>query len=251
MPFFVPLLKRNDLFLCHFSPLPGVADDPLNRQRFRVASPVRDNDEGEHGMQDGDTIQQLLKEWMAGEQEALDSLIEHPEVVRKLQRIVHYRMSDRRKDQTLEPTRIIGELYLLYLYDQQPGSKSRSHFFGAIAGRLRQLMVASAREQRAQSHCKTLVPLESSQPANNPRVVDLIALDDALEGLAQTHPRRARLAEMKIFSGLSDEVAAETLGTSILATRREWRLIKARLIHQLKAGECYGTLEFATNEQSP
>jgi RNA polymerase sigma factor (sigma-70 family) len=65
------------------------------------------------------------------------------------------------------------------------------------------------------------------------RAADLIALDDALNTLAQLDARRARVIELHVFGGLTMEEAAEVLGLSPQSVRRDWKLAKAWLLREL------------------
>jgi RNA polymerase sigma factor (sigma-70 family) len=61
----------------------------------------------------------------------------------------------------------------------------------------------------------------------------LIALDDALEALAQLDPQKARVVELRYFGGLSIEETAEVTGVSVPTVNRQWRMAKAWLYSQL------------------
>jgi DNA-directed RNA polymerase specialized sigma24 family protein len=66
--------------------------------------------------------------------------------------------------------------------------------------------------------------------------VDLLALDRALEVLAAADPRKGRVVEMRFFGGLSVEETAEALHVSTDTVKRDWRLAKLWLLHELKEG---------------
>jgi RNA polymerase sigma factor (sigma-70 family) len=65
--------------------------------------------------------------------------------------------------------------------------------------------------------------------------VDVVALDDALQRLAEFDPRQARIVELRFFGGLSVEEAAEVEGVSPATVKREWTLAKAWLHRELTA----------------
>jgi RNA polymerase sigma-70 factor, ECF subfamily len=69
------------------------------------------------------------------------------------------------------------------------------------------------------------------QVGSGPREVDVIALDDALEELANADPRQAQLVDLRFFGGLTQEEAASVLGVSLATPNRQWRLARAWL-HQ-------------------
>jgi RNA polymerase sigma factor (sigma-70 family) len=68
--------------------------------------------------------------------------------------------------------------------------------------------------------------------------LDVIALDEALERLAETHPRPAQVVELRFFGGLPVPEVAQTLGVSDTTVESDWRFARAWLRGQL--GETAG-----------
>ena len=66
------------------------------------------------------------------------------------------------------------------------------------------------------------------------RAAELVALDEALEGLAKIDPRKSRVVELRFFGGLSLEETADVLGISLMTVRRDWRAAKAWLFKRMK-----------------
>ena len=85
------------------------------------------------------------------------------------------------------------------------------------------------------------LPAPESEPSG-----ELIALDDALIGLANFDPRRANIVELRIFGGLTVEETAEALDLSPESVKRDWRLAKAWLLRKLSGGEADPAGEIAT-----
>ncbi len=79
------------------------------------------------------------------------------------------------------------------------------------------------------------VPLEDDDSPPEPGRRDLIALDDALNALAEFDPRKATIVELRYFGGLTAEESAEVLGVSRITVEREWRMAKLWLARELKA----------------
>jgi DNA-directed RNA polymerase specialized sigma24 family protein len=77
------------------------------------------------------------------------------------------------------------------------------------------------------------VPLDDSAPAPVARR-DLLALDDALNALAEIDPAKARIVELRYFGGLTAEEAAEVMGLSRVMLEREWRVARLWLTRELK-----------------
>jgi RNA polymerase sigma-70 factor, ECF subfamily len=68
-----------------------------------------------------------------------------------------------------------------------------------------------------------------------PRGVDLVALDEALDKLAQLDPRQGRMVELRFFGGLTEDEIAEVLGVSAITVARDWRIARAFLHRRLGA----------------
>ena len=100
---------------------------------------------------------------------------------------------------------------------------------------MRQILVQHARRHQTAKRGGGQRPLsldEASLVATE-RPVDLVALDDALTELAKRDARKSRIVELRFFGGLSTEETAEVLGISPRTVKREWRLAKAWLYHEL------------------
>lgn len=182
------------------------------------------------------TITALLKEWRAGDGEALDRML--PLVYAQLKRIATaYAGSG---NQTLRPTDLVHEAYLRF--ERQGGSfEDRAHFFAAAALTMRRLMVDFARRQgrRKRGEGYVMVELteelvaatETSRPA-----AEVVALDHALERLEQHDERKARAVELHFFGGLTYDEIADVLRLSPATVGRELRFARAWLRRQLQEG---------------
>ena len=62
-----------------------------------------------------------------------------------------------------------------------------------------------------------------------PRDIDFLDLDAALDELAAFAPRKARVAELRFFGGLSLEEIGYVLDTSLATTMRDWQAARAWL----------------------
>lgn len=69
------------------------------------------------------------------------------------------------------------------------------------------------------------------------RGAELIALDDALKGLAAIDPRKCQVVELRYFGGLSVDETAEVVGVSPVTVMREWRSAKGWLLRAISKGE--------------
>ncbi len=60
-----------------------------------------------------------------------------------------------------------------------------------------------------------------------------IAIDEALDRLAQIDPRKAKVIELRFFGGLSVEETAEVLKISVQSVMRDWKLARSWLLAEL------------------
>ncbi|MEJ7640070.1 MAG: ECF-type sigma factor, partial [Singulisphaera sp.] len=122
--------------------------------------------------------------------------------------------------QTLQATALVHEAYLRLVGEQDPGWDGRGHFFAAAAEAMRRILVENARRKQRLKRGGNRgrrdldeTALSVAAPVGGPED-DLLALDAALTKLAGRDPLRARLVQLRYFSGLSVAQAAEVLGIS-------------------------------------
>src|SRR5438132_974157 len=104
---------------------------------------------------------------------------------------------------------------------------------------MRQILVSYANRHRAAKRGGgNKVALEEAAGAveQQQSEVDLVALNEALERLTALDPRAARIVELRFFAGLTEEEIAEVLGFSEATVKRDWRMAKAALSNELRAG---------------
>jgi len=189
----------------------------------------------EPAKQDPGELTQLLIAWSQGDAAALEQLT--PLVYAELRKLAHRYMNRERAGHTLQTTAVVHEAFLRLLGNPQENWKNRAHFYAISAQMMRRILVDYARANlRAKRGGQTTrVALEDidapvTEPALDP---DLIALDAALEKLAEVDPRRSRVVELRFFGGLSVEEAAHVLHVSPDTVVRDWRVAKAWLFRYL------------------
>ncbi|MFO0748901.1 MAG: sigma-70 family RNA polymerase sigma factor [Myxococcota bacterium] len=140
-----------------------------------------------------------------------------------------------RSDQTLQPTALVHEAFLRLAGQEAPSWESRGHFMAVAATAMRQILIDHARKSGAvkRGGDRARVSLSDADPGVAARDVDVIALHDALERLAKLDERQARLVELRVFGGLSNQEIGEVLGASLRTVEREWRAVKAWLAKEL------------------
>jgi DNA-directed RNA polymerase specialized sigma24 family protein len=93
---------------------------------------------------------------------------------------------------------------------------------------MRQILVNHAKQHRATKRGRgNKVALKEGAAVVEQGGVDLIALDEALDKLAQLDPRQSRIVE------LTEVEIAEVLGVSAINVKRDWRIARAELHRQL------------------
>lgn len=187
-------------------------------------------------MVDSDHITNLLIAWRGGDQQALEDLM--PVVYEELRGICRNYLNRERQNHTLNPTDLVNEVYLRLIQVDRIDWQNRAHFFAVTAQVIRQILISYARKRGAvkRGGDAVLIPLEQAVEKAEGLQVDIVRLDDALNLLAETDPRKARIIELKFFVGLTDGEVAEVLSTSESTVRRELRFAKAWLFGKLKRG---------------
>jgi RNA polymerase sigma factor (TIGR02999 family) len=175
----------------------------------------------------------LLK-WRGGDAEALQALI--PLVYKELRALAHNYLRLERPEHTLQTTALVHEAYLR-LAGRPLDVEDRGHFIGITARLMRQILVDYARrhgaEKRGAAH---RVEFETVNVTPEMPRTDVVALDEALQALAQIDEQQSRIVEMRFFGGLTTEEAAEVLGISRSTAKRDWNVAKAWLARQMKRG---------------
>jgi RNA polymerase sigma factor (TIGR02999 family) len=178
-------------------------------------------------------ITQLLHEWSAGSEEALDVLM--PLVHRELRLLARRHMGQERQGHTLQATALVSEAYLRLLELKQIQWEDREHFFAVAARLMRRILVDAARARDAQKRGLGVQPVSldeaESKEVNAPS--DLLFVDEALKRLQAFDARKAQVVELRVFMGLSVEEAALVLEVSTETVKRDWRLAKAWLKQEL------------------
>ena len=180
-----------------------------------------------------DDVTQLLEHWSNGDREALERLM--PLVYDELHRLAQRYLRRERSDHTLQSTALVHEAYLKMVDQKNVRWQNRAHFFGVAAQSIRHILVDHARSHLAAKRGAGAAKLSLDEAIGVPekREVDLLALDQALEGLAVLDPQQGRIVELRFFGGLSIEETAEVLHISPATVKRDWVMAKAWLYQNL------------------
>jgi RNA polymerase sigma factor (TIGR02999 family) len=178
-------------------------------------------------------LTQLLEAWSDGEEEALEKLA--PLVHAELYRLAKRYMSRERPDHLLQTSALINEAYVRLIDWKAVRWQNRAHFFGVAAQIMRRILVDFARRRpRVGKDAEAIrMSLDEAMTVSSERDRDLLALDEALQSLAEIDERKSQIVEMRFFGGLSVEETAEAMRISSITVIREWNKAKAWLYREL------------------
>jgi RNA polymerase sigma factor (TIGR02999 family) len=179
-------------------------------------------------------VTNLLVEWRRGDQAALERLI--PIVYGELRRVASARLSGERSH-TLQTTALVHEVYLRLVGLDRMALQNRTHFFAMAARLMREILVDHARRRHAlkRGGDVTVLGLDGVDAGAENKVVEVLALDEALTELASLDERVCRVVELRFFAGLSIAETADALGVSSATVERDWTVAKAWLLQRLSS----------------
>ncbi len=178
-------------------------------------------------------VTQLLRAWTTGDERALDQLA--PLVYGQLHRVAQRYMAGEKSGHTLQATALVNEVYLRLVDCERVNWQDRAHFFAVSAQLMRRILIDFARSRGYQKRGSGAphISLDEAPSVCAEPDSDLVALDDALQALAEVDPRKSKVVEMRFFGGLSIEETAEVLRVSPETVVRDWRLAKVWLLREL------------------
>jgi RNA polymerase sigma factor (TIGR02999 family) len=174
----------------------------------------------------------LLMHWAGGDRKALGELV--PVVYNELRRLAHLQLQAERPDHTLQSTALVNEAFIRLIGSRPADLQSRAHFVAVASRLMRQILVDYARNRQANKRdggCR----IDIDALANMPAIGDLqlVALDEAIQELAQLDERQARIVEMKFFGGLTAPEISRVLGVSLTTVERDWSVARLWLRRQM------------------
>lgn len=171
----------------------------------------------------------LLTAWGHGDERALRSLmsIVYPEI----RRIARLHLDRRQPGHTLESAALANEVYLKLVRAGAIQCENRTHFLALCSQMIRRILVdhARGRAYAKRGGYAELVPLDEMLLGAQARGIDILALNEALDLLAELNAREAHVVELRYFGGLSVEETAEVLGITPVRVKRDWSRAKAWL----------------------
>jgi RNA polymerase sigma-70 factor, ECF subfamily len=178
-------------------------------------------------------ITSLLHAWNQGDEQALEKLI--PLVYQELHHMAKRCLSRGRREQNLQATALINELYLKVIDLQRVSWQNRAHFFAICARQMRWILTdfyRSGQYLKRGGGAERIALDESAAVLPEPSR-DLLAIDEALKRLAAVDQRKSEVVELRFFGGLSVKETAEVLKVSAETVQRDWKFAKAWLLGEL------------------
>jgi RNA polymerase sigma factor (TIGR02999 family) len=177
----------------------------------------------------------LLAGASSGDRDALSALF--PVVYDELRRAAAAALRRERPEHTLQPTALVHETFLRLADDSRVWWENRNHFLAIASKVMRRILVEHARGRNAQKRGsgeakQSLDDVDVAMP-DTAAGLDLVALDDALAGLAALDPRQARIVELRFFGGLTVEETATVIGSSPRTVKRDWQVARAWLKREM------------------
>jgi RNA polymerase sigma factor (TIGR02999 family) len=159
-------------------------------------------------------------------------------VYAELRQIAQRRLRRERPNHTMQPTELVGEVYLRLFASEPVDWQNRAHFFAVAARQMRFILVDHARKKRRGGHVSVALEAGDGEVSLGLAVrtdEDLLALDEALQKLEAAFPRAGLSVELRFFGGLTLMETAEILGVDVTTVKRDWVFAKSWLYSQLSS----------------
>lgn len=176
----------------------------------------------------------LLVEWGKGDRRALERLA--PLIEGELHRLAREHMRGERSGHLLQTTALVNEAFLGLLGKSCVEWRDRAHFFAFAAGVMRNILINHARAQNTLKRGGGVVHVNLDEVAavSKEKSAELIALDEALTGLAASDPRASQVVELRYFGGLTIKETAAVLGIAPSTVEEDWDFAKAWLLCEMR-----------------
>jgi RNA polymerase sigma factor (TIGR02999 family) len=180
-------------------------------------------------------VTRILSAIEAGDPSAAEQLL--PLVYDELRQLAAHKLAQEKAGQTLEATALVHEAYVRLVDTEkaQPWN-SRGHFFAAAAEAMRRILINRARDKHRQKRCGSRERVDLDQVVVADRASDeqVLAIDEALQALAQKNAPCAELVKLRFFTGLTLDEAAAALGIARRTAHRYWAFARAWLFDALR-----------------
>lgn len=171
----------------------------------------------------------------AGDSKAADQLL--PLVYGELRKLAVARMANEKPGQTLQATALVHEAWLKIAPDGKEHFANRAHFFKAAANAMQQILIDVARRKQRLKHGANEIgdELHESRIAMAVPSEELLAVNEALAGLALEDPDAAEVVRMRYFVGMTVPEIATALGQAPRTVDRQWAFARAWLRRAIRS----------------
>lgn len=178
------------------------------------------------------SLSELLLQWPVACPDSLERLL--PQAYGELRQLAHRYLRHQAPGHTLQSTALVHEAYLRLANQKDLKFENEKQFFGLAALIMRQVLVDYARRRSTgKRDGGQRIPLEDSLSLLDGKSLELVALDDALQALAQLDIQQSRIVELRFFGGMSIEETAEVLEVSTATVKRHWSTARAFLHREM------------------
>ena len=176
----------------------------------------------------------------AGDERARDELIAL--IYDELRQVASRLMRRERSDHTLSPTAVVHEAVIRLLgeavFDR---AEDRGFLFASAARAMREVLIDHARrraaDRRGGGRDRQRIPLDLVLDYFEDQRLDVVAVHEALDRLAEWNERQGQVMTLRYFGGLTVPEVAAALDVSVVTVERDWRLARAWLGSQLRGGD--------------
>jgi RNA polymerase sigma factor (TIGR02999 family) len=173
----------------------------------------------------GESVTEWLRLWKEGDPQAIERVTAM--VYRDLRRLAAYHLDRESHANTLQPTALVHEAYLRVSAIRNIDWTGRAHFLAVVTGTMRRILVDHARARNAAKRDNSAFDLAEAVRENTQ--LDILAVDQALDRLAVSYPRCARVVELRFFGDMENQEIAQLMDLSVATVERDWRFARAWL----------------------
>lgn len=178
-------------------------------------------------------VTELLGRWNQGDADAREAIIER--IYAELGGIAARYLANERADVEVQPTALVHEAYMRLADMDRVDWKGRAHFLSMAARLMREYLIDAARRRNAAKRDGGVrVTLSGVDGDPDAAGTDVLALNEALERLAEADPQRALIVELRFFGGLTVEETAEVVQMSPRSVKRSWQVARGWLFNELQ-----------------
>ena len=183
------------------------------------------------------SVTELLMRARSGDASALPNVF--PLIYEELHGLAERQLGREPDGHTLSATALVHEAYMRLIDYTRVEWTGRAHFMAVASTAMRRILVDHARSQRSlkRGGTRRRISIDAIQLGIDDQVELLVAVDAALERLAEHNARQARVVECRFFGAMTEEATAEALGIGLRTVKRDWARAKGWLYRELTDSE--------------